>query len=265
MIKSKLLVVIVYSCLFVVTLHAKENSYELYRKHTNVGVMALYENSYLGDNDMSSLPFLYFDIENKYVLIRNDRGILYRAYENNRFLFNLGIAYYPGRIDKMSKEELKGLEEIPLDIPLVVSSSFYLGKGFDFTLRYEQSLRDTNVQKYRTYITKQQRLAEGVYLEAEITYSMASIGYVDRYFSVSQRENDNSEFFNNTTEFRGGGITPYSTDFSLYFVWDFAENYNLLLGYSGSYLLGKAVKSEIVEKGSKYQQSYLLSIMYKFN
>ncbi len=44
----------------------------------------------------------YVDIENKYIVSRGDKGILlYRAYENSRFLSMLGFTYYVPRTKNM--------------------------------------------------------------------------------------------------------------------------------------------------------------------
>lgn len=258
-------IIIVMCIIFLISSNAlMASKYELYRKRLVVGAMANVVNYYPGSSQYTSIAMPYIDFENKYFTIRNDKGILYRLLEDEKYLISIGVFYYVPRTSSMDAPEVfEGIHDVKFDIPLVSNNSIYLGKGFDLTFRFEQSSVTPNSQNYKTFVTYNKAITTKVFYEGSIGITFASKGYINNWFGISQEELANNTYFNDSYEFNKQiGVLNMSTSHYIYY--DFSYDWSLLFGALISNTLGDVNKSPIIKNGSQIQANYMVSINYKF-
>ncbi len=250
---------------FLMLVIAKAEKYELYRKHTNIGVMLLLQDNYPGAREYNYIPLPYIDIENDYILSRGDKGLLlYRAYENNRVLTMVGIAYYVPRTKKMdTRGVLDGYHEVKFDLPLVWHSNLYLLKGLELVFRLEQALRVTNSQKYALYFTYNKRLIESLFLETSLGMASGSKGYINNWFGVSEVEALNNNYFVGSYTAKSK-INPLDVFINSYLYYDVSYNYSAILGLEVKKYVGDVTNSPILRKNGTIDMAMMIGLVYKF-
>ncbi|MDR2008700.1 MAG: MipA/OmpV family protein [Alphaproteobacteria bacterium] len=242
----------------------RAENYELFRKKFSTGLMLTRENSYIGAKDLYPfiLPLPYIDLENQNWLIRGDKGVLRKIYENNRFSSSMGLYYYVPRTPSMAADgKLDGIHEVKLDFPVVWHNRLYIAKLTELTLRLEQGVVEPSSQKYILAITRYFRLKQW-FLEGSIGSTWGSAGYVNNWFGISQNELGNNGYFLKGYEAKNKVINPVSLFVESYIHYDFSYNYSTLVGARYGRLWGDVVNSPIVE--DKNQMFFMVAFLYKF-
>ena len=262
--------IVLFLIVFIITIHnlqganLNDEKYEMYRERLVAGAMVNTINYYMGSKDYTTMVIPYIDFESKNWTIRSDKGVLYRAVEDKNYVITFGAFYYVPRTSSMDAPEVfEGIDDAKFDVPLVSHNSYYIGKGFEFIFRLEQSVLITSSQNYKTFITYNKKLNNKLFYEGSVGSTFASAGYINNWFGISNEELANNNYFNHTYEFnKSVGLFNVFTSHYLYY--DFSYDCSLLFGVNIARLTGDVNNSPIVEKGSPIVGSYMVSFNYKF-